>query len=98
MSHSIPRWPTPDEVRANYLTPGAGWAYALVRGFSDYENAVVRFYINRGMVDDDEVYVDFMYGWQQIPVGVIDQQDGFTVDFLCLANSDDQLSPNTEKP
>lgn len=85
----LTRWPSVKEVRENYLIPGIGWAYALVRGFNDYHSVVVKFYISSGLVgEDEEVFVDFPDGPSVTPIGILDQQDGFSVEFLCLANKE----------
>ena len=42
---SLDRWPTVEEVRANYLREGYLLAHALVEGFSDYHPTVVAFSI-----------------------------------------------------
>jgi len=46
---SLDRWPTVDEVRANYLRDGYPLAHALVEGFSDYLPTVAAFSIGGDM-------------------------------------------------
>jgi hypothetical protein len=45
MTPHLDRWPTVEEVKANYLMDGHSFAYALVEGFSDYHPAVMKFNI-----------------------------------------------------
>ena len=83
---SLYRWPTVAEVRANYLTEGTGWAYAVVTGFRDYGPVVAKFYITGGLVSDEEVFVDFPEGPALTPTGMLEWDEGQTLRFLCVAN------------
>jgi hypothetical protein len=43
MTPHLDRFPTVEEVKANYLMDGHSFAYALVEGFSDYHPTVMKF-------------------------------------------------------
>jgi len=93
---SLSRWPTVEEVRANYLTPGTGWAYAVITGFRDYQPVVAKFYVVTPRPDDAEVWVDFPSGPAHAIAKRLAWDDGQTLRFLCVANAKEHTTPRNE--
>ena len=82
----LERWPTVAEVRSHYLVKGAGFAHALVSGFSDYRPVVVQFYLGAGPTGAWEVIVDFPEGPSMAAVDSLIWYDGMKIQFLCISD------------
>jgi len=83
---ALDRWPTVEEVKANYLSESHHCAYALVEGFSDFHPTVALFSIG-GDFHRHLVSVCFYDGMSGF-VTEFCQQSGIRLTWLTINNNE----------